>query len=158
MKSQVLLVLGILAISGCTEIGTFGNSKDVIFHPDKYYNQSVSLISTLLSWTSEAAVYGIHYVLEEKDEEGKPVTLYVKYPEFYCKKCEITGIIKSLKTCDCGKYGVVPNGNRYWTSMSGYIMTVEDCNKLNPVFYCKDNVTSDLYYLDVTKVKSLDPD
>ena len=187
MKPHILLVLGIffaVVISGCTELGNIStvSSKDLILYPQRYSNQNVTV---RVSPQSSAWIIGAYsswpdfkYTIDSKDEEGKPVYLFVKYGNFYCNNCEITGSVKTVSGCECQedtciggkdycKSLYIPQWKGpYYYVLSG-LMSIKACEKEpreieigvhyeRTIWRCKPDTTKDVYYFDVTKVKSLD--
>lgn len=157
LTGKELIIVGLLFVSvllvGCaTTFGT-GNTVDLIQNPQKYYNQTITIIGYPSPNLNTKFYSELKYELVERNEEGMPIGIMVKYNQFYCNKCEITGIIKTIKTCEC-------QSDYYATDRITPVTTCENPpEQLKLVytnFYCKPNSESDIYYLEVTKVKSLD--
>lgn len=156
-------------------IGTT-DPKSLTQHPENYLNQNVTIIGSfftlgnlvednVLSSVMYSTIQGfpLTYQFSSKNEEGKPIPIYVKYDSFYCVKCEITGIVKTIQVCNCesNTYANLPNFQSEWSSfgvaLADYCINV--LNKtygLSGMYRCQSNSIHGLYYLDVTKVRLLD--
>jgi hypothetical protein len=100
--------LGSIGSSLSTTFASVGttNRADLIMHPERYYNQNVTIVDSPTStWSSPYFAYvPMNYSIYEKDEEGKAITLAVAYSHFYCSKCKITGVVEKLTICYCQFY------------------------------------------------------
>lgn len=181
MKLEILFLVMIVVInfiSGCTQLSSFSatNKLDIIQYPEKYYNRTVTIIMSPFPNLMMAYYPDIKYEITERDEEGKPISMMVKYDTFYCAKCEITGIVKSFKACNCQKRTFVAGAPAYssieevpWGMYDplNSIISTNRCEKEpeeikfglhyeKTEYRCEPNSERDIYYFDVTKVKSLD--
>lgn len=90
------------------------NLLDLAENPENYYGKEVTLIvnpqippalsQAIGSYNNISYSFTLpsfNYYISAKNEEGKPIPLILKYERFYCYKCEITGVIRSFKVCDC---------------------------------------------------------
>jgi len=181
MKKAIMLILLIglvLVVSGCSQT----NSNDILSavkNPENYINKSFTFVGMPSSTFGDTRVVGANYTsLAAKDEEGKPYYISLKYEKFYCNKCEITGTMKKEVLCRCQK-GICIEAARnliseqttkqcvsydwvdYMDVIYMGVMKSSDCQNLSqPDNFtptrCKPDSVTNIYYIDVTKVKSLD--
>jgi hypothetical protein len=159
----LMSIIFVSLIAGCTSIGESGtgttNLLSLVEHPEDYYNKSVTVIAFPQRDYKTGYDPEYNYDISERNEEGKPVSMIVKYDRFYCIKCEITGIVEKIRVCTCQQRTMDFLGGYTdeWTDMYSYTGAV-------PVSYClerenhrcKEGSEIDVYYLDVTKVKALE--
>lgn len=168
----------IIFISGCTQLSSFSgvSALDVIEHPEKYYEKSVTLTEYPSINLMHIYYPDLRYIISEKNEEGKPLSMMMKYDQFYCIKCEITGTIKSFKACNCQKRTFVAGSPAYhsiedvpWRIYDplNSVLSIDMCQKDSEEikfglhyekseYRCEPNSERDIYYFDITKVKALD--
>ena len=130
------------------------STLDLIEEPEKYYNKSVAIVAYPTTLLDTKFYPEFRYEIAEKNEEGKLVSMMVKYDYFYCYKCEITGAVERIKVCEC------QSDYYYGTDR---IVPIEKCENppenlrlLYKDWFCKPNSERYIYYLNVTKVKALD--
>jgi len=91
--------------------------RSLIEHPENYLGKEV----TVSGHPSENIPFQdklFKYEINGNNEEGKPISLQVNYTHFYCMNCEITGVIKTIRTCTCQIYACKYETCRMISSMS----------------------------------------
>lgn len=136
------------------------NINDVVLHPENYIGKEFTF-----HYDREQLVYppfrDFQYYLRGKTEEGQPVFLALKYDTFYCHTCQVTGVITSDDICVCGYYPGMENNfaGRQWFWDSGYLYVspITTCkSKVENNSMCEPNTEQKRFYMQITKVVSLD--
>ncbi len=176
----VFILLGLFASSGCLSNTGTTSVSDVVLNPEKYEGENITLKGHPYSYYPKFGLSfdkNLKYVLKAEDEEGKPHRIYLDYERFYCDKCEMTGVIKSVTRCFCSciyNSTCISTGSKAMT-MGPYPvhhMEQEVCMKMNEVTIkeiagcdqyktqktctCAENSITTDYYFDVEKVVKIE--
>jgi hypothetical protein len=157
----LLLSVGSLAIlfTGC--LGTFGgvSTLDLIEHSENYLGQSVTIVgmpSASYFCDSGFTSNQIKYCITARNEEGRIVGVLVKYDYFYCLNCELTGVVRKVSVCGCYDTNLGGSGETRIGIGKTTVVACQQAAQENPSRKFECDSINEIYYLDVTKVKTRD--
>ncbi len=168
------LILLTLVISGCTNLDNLNpfttNIVDLAQNSENYLGKEITITSFIMNYGISQPLQWLEYYAWEENEEGKTIKFPLQYEKFYCVKCQVTGTVERIEVCTCQRqdcYEGRPCEDWYESPIRGTSeKEVDNCKgsktadsifgKITYNYRCKSDSTRYLYYLNVTKVRSLD--